>query len=239
MILVAKAWAVIGLLGQSAVFHDQINSTNPLVTQQSYLADKSILFNCSLYIDSGMIATRIHDFLTLSIVFPYTLIEYMGEEQGYIHEHVRSFNSTLEFDFGVSRQNRTASAIWLSAYIGNYIGNCLSFLNEFLRRIEIEPEKNTITTKLFVKWERVAATLGALAGFQVLFGLSALLYCRRGFEIVDDVSTLSYMFADFPFRPEEQRQKEGLPPGKFKFVPEGHGFRWVFVAGAGKDIKVE
>jgi len=59
-------------------------------------------------------------------------------------------------------------------------------------------EKKGVTTKLLVKWERVATTLGGLAGFQVFLHW---LRCYS-IEIVDDVSS---MFTDFPFGWEERR----------------------------------
>ena len=76
--------------------------------------------------------------------------------------------------------------------------------------------------------------IGCFGYFSDLFGLAALLYCRRNFEIVDDVSTLSSMFTDFPFDPREKRPQEGaIYQGKF--IAEGDGLRLVFKAGAGKD----
>ena len=154
-----------------------------------------------------------------------------------LFEYYRDFTIPLEFDFGVSRENRNASALWLSAYLGNYIGNNIGYLNEILRRIEIESEEKGITTKLWVKWWRVAATLGGLAGFQVVFGLAALLYCRRGFEVVDDVSTLSSMFVDFPIGLEEEKRQEGAVH-EGKFVRKGDKARWVLSTGAEEDIQV-
>ena len=78
-------------------------------------------------------------------------------------ENYRDFPPSPEFDYGVSRKDRSASELWLAAYIGNYIGNCLSFLNDYLRRVKIHPEIPATNTKLVVKWVRAATTLGALA----------------------------------------------------------------------------
>ena len=79
------------------------------------------------------------------------------------------FSASNGFDSGINQNNQSALELWLAAYIGNYIGNCLSFLNDFLQRVEIEPETQGIT-KLLVKWERIGTTLGGLAILQVLFG---------------------------------------------------------------------
>lgn len=158
-------------------------------------------------------------------------------ETAFGKETFRDFSPTLGFSYGISRNNQSASELWLSAYVGNYIGNCLSFLNDFLQLVEIEPESQKIKTKLLVKWERVAATLGGLAVFQLLSGVAALLYCRRKFEMQDDVSTFLSMFIGVPFfHPEEKRQEDAVYQGRF--IAEGDGFRWVFPAGAGKDVKV-
>ena len=124
----------------------------------------------------------------------------------------------------------------LAAYIGNYIGNCLNYLNNFLDRVEIKPETQGINTKLLVKWEKVAAMLGGLIAFQVVFGLAALVYCRRNFEIVDNVSTFSSMFTGFPFKSKERQQEGAVYQGKF--VTEGDGFRWEFSEVAGKDSEM-
>jgi len=105
-------------------------------------------------------------------------------------EFFRDFVSTLEFGFGVSRQDRNASALWLSAYIGNYLGNCLSYLNQVLGRMKIKEGSTGSETKLEVKWKRVAGTLGGLAGLQIVFGLAALLYCRNSHKVVENVSDL-------------------------------------------------
>ena len=111
------------------------------------------------------------------------------------------------------------------------------YLNEVFRRIEIEPATRGISTELLVRWRRAAATLGGLAGFQVVFGLAALLYCRGGFEVVDNVSTLSSMFADFPIGLEEEKRQEGAVY-EGKFVRKGDKARWVLSTGVEKDIKV-
>ena len=73
-----------------------------------------------------------------------------------------------------------------------------------------------------MKWRRVAATLGGLAGFQILFGLAAVWYCHHRFEIVDDIPTLSSMLADFP---GEERETAGAAR-QGKFVDKGGVFRW-------------
>lgn len=239
MVLIAEElWLVcvaLGLVGTSRTY----NPPPVLASDHPYLTNSSIVFNCTLDINSSMITHRsLDDFLKLGLVLPTADIVDTDSNRTTV-ELFRDFSSTLEFDFGVGRENRSASELWLSAYIGNYIGNCLSYLNEFLRRVKIEDDMKGINTKLEVKWGRVVGILGGLAGFQVLCGLAALLYCHRGFEIVDDVSTFSYMFADFPFRSEEERrQASAVRNGKFKFVIEGDRVRWAFVARAGKDIKV-
>ena len=144
----------------------------------------------------------------------------------------RDFYATWLFEVGLKGQDRE---LWLAAYIGNYIGNCLSYLNDILRRIELEPEQTRVRTQLSVKWGKIAATLGALAGFQLLFAFAAVLYCRGGLEIVDDVATFSSMFMGFPFPLWEKRQKETVGVVKQgKFVREADGVRLVFVAEEGK-----
>ncbi|KAF8423516.1 hypothetical protein EV426DRAFT_700129 [Tirmania nivea] len=235
-------------------------------TLDNYLRHKVLLFNCSVYfVDSPthsrplpsldvydevpstqdmtksgaappiphILGLNLHYFLRQSPALSTGTIH----QTNYADETFRDFPPTQGFNYGVSQKNRSASELWLSAYIGNYIGNCLSLLNDFLQLVEIEPEAQGISTKLLVKWERVAAILGGLIGFQLLFGLAALLYCRQNFEMVDDVSTLLSMFTGFPLHSEEGRRQEGAVC-QGKFVAEGDGFRWIFVAGAGKEVKV-
>jgi len=218
---VADILAALGLIGKSGSYQN----LESLVQEHSYLANRTIVFNCSIYFDSEILAHTILDPLKYSVVLPFANVAYGPD--GVYNEVYRDFYSTLEFDFGISRQNRTASALWLSAYIGNYIGNCLSYLNEVLERIEVKKEMNGTKTKLEVKWRRVAATLGGLAGFQILFGLAALFYCKQGFQIVDDVSTLSSMLADFPRGSEEEGPQKGGARGGF--VSQGDGVRWEFL----------
>ena len=167
---------------------------SPLVTEHSYLANHTVIFNCSVSFNSGMIGDEIDTSLRLGLSLPLTGI---GIDSG-TFEYFRDSDSTIEFDFGVGRQDRDVSARWLAAYIGNYLGNCLSYLNEVLRRDEIQREDSGTKTKLEVKWERVAGTLGGLAGLQIIFGVAALLYCRRGFHIVEDMSALSCTATDSP-----------------------------------------
>ena len=171
-----------------------LTPTSPLVTEHSYLANHTVIFNCSVSLHSSIINNRTLGSLRWSLSVPP--IDFGGTKDTL--EVFRDSDSTLEFDFGVSRRDRGASARWLAAYIGNYQGNCLGYLNEVLRRVKIEHGDSGIKTKLEVKWERVAGTLGGLAGFQIIFGVAALLYCRRGFHIVEDVSPLSYSATDFP-----------------------------------------
>ena len=151
-------------------------------------------------------------------------------------ETIRHFDPTPKIIYNIHSTNESIVGLWLAAYIGNYIGNCLNYLNDFLDRVEIEPETQGINTKLLVKWEKVAATLGGLIAFQVVFGLAALVYCRWNFEIVDDVSTFSSMFTGFPFRSKERQQEDAVYRGKF--VTEGDGFRWEFSEATGKDSEV-
>ena len=228
-------FAAPGLIGKSQNYTDTPSSS--LAINNSYVANKVIAFNCSVKIDAEMIEEFLHRNILESPVDPVSG-SYLDSSNPslYLGFH-RDFESTLEFDFGVSRENRNASALWLSAYIGNYIGNSLGYVNELLRRVEIEPENKGTTTKLLVKWRPVVSTLGGLAGFQVVFGLAALLYCRGGFEVVDDVSTLSSMFADFPMFLEEEKIQEGAVH-EGKFVRQGDKARWVLSTGVEKDIKV-
>jgi len=259
-----------GLAGQSPeTVGPSRSNLAPQDMENAYAGNKTILFNCSIYLvdsptdprsDSSLgvydrpswvreprpdpdpslgvhiIRQFIHAFLRLSPVSPGRGIgppfRGRGIAYGDTLEYYRDFPLGPEFDYGVSRKDQSASELWLAAYIGNYIGNCLSFLNDYLRRVKIHPEIPDTDTKLAVKWVRAAITLGALAAFQVLFMLAALLYCR--FEIVDGVSTVSSISTRFPFHSGRQ---EG-PLYRGKFVTEGDSFRWVFVAGAEKNFKV-
>ncbi|KAF8423514.1 hypothetical protein EV426DRAFT_717345 [Tirmania nivea] len=231
-----------------------------------YGAMEEYLFNCSLYFVDSRIDSRpvplldVHDevssMLTVSEVAPVIpKVRLLGRELYDIlrrspaisagttydingtFESFRDFLPTQGFGYGIKRKDQSVSELWLAAYLGNYIGNCLSYLNDFLQRIEIEPEVPGIKTKLLVKWSRVATTLGSLAVFQVLFGLAALLYCRRSVEIVDDVSTFCAMFTDFPFHSEDKGRQEGAVY-QHKFVTEGGGFRLVCI-GCRKTSEVE
>ena len=187
-------------------------------------------------LDVPMVGPRVHWDLRGSLAL--SEIGVLGRNPGRVaaedSKTFRDFFANNEFRNGIRQHDQRASELWLSAYIGNYIGNCLSFLNDFLERVEIEREEQGFNTKLLVKWERVAATFGSLAFFQVLFGLAALLYCRESFEVVDDVLTFSSMFTGFPFDPEEHRQKEGAVY-QGRFASEGDGFRWKFFAETEKD----
>jgi len=78
-----------------------------------------------------------------------------------------------------------------------------------------------------VEWVRVAATLGSLAGFQVLYGIAALFYCGGNLEVVDDVSTISSMFIAFHAYSEEGRWQEGGTMYRGRFIREGDRYRWV------------
>ena len=247
------ALPAIGLLGTSP----NISFVKPPRLEGGpYVGGRAIVFNCSVQYfetwtdtqsanlsDSSsqtpetppaqlhMLNDPVDDFLRASLVLPTT-----GYSVGPPTEYSLDYTPTVEFHLGINRQNRSASELWLSAYIGNYMGNCLSFLNDFLRQIEIEPEEHGTITKLSVRWERVAVTLGGLAVFQVICGLAALLYYRRNFEIIDDVSTISSMFTGLPIEPQEKgRQDSEVYRGKF--VAEGDGFRWVLELGVGKNIK--
>jgi len=218
---------------------------NPVFIRGPYLANRLVRFKCSLHYDDSQTDTQstaappteghlikglLLDFLRGSVVLPLTGTVALGDNSSY---HFRHFDLPLEFDVGVSRQNRSVSALWLSAYIGNYMGNCLCFVNEFIGRIEVETDKNGVTTKLVVEWERVAAALGGLVVFQLLCALAALLYCRGGFEVVDNVSKVSSMLTGLPVGSQEQRHQEGaIYQGMF--IAEGDEFRWVLGAGAGK-----
>jgi len=177
----------IGLVGRSPDSAGWLGLA-PLVAAQSYLDDSTIVFNCSLSFNSAVIGPEIQRFLKLSVILPFWYSS--DSDENYSVEVFRDFFGTVEFDFGVSRQDRNASALWLSAYIGNYMGNCLTYLNQVLRRLKIKEGSTSSKTKLEVKWERVAGTLGGLAGLQIVFGLAALLYCRNGYKVVEDVSDL-------------------------------------------------
>ena len=233
----------------------------PNLDRVDYGFNKTILFNCSVYLVDSPTDSRpvplldVHDVTgSLTDYFKLPEVHIIGlsahnllrqslalSAENWISESLqiggkeafRDFNGPYVFKVGVGR-NRT-SELWLAAYIGNYIGNCLSYLNDLLQWVQIEPESNVVKTKLLVKWGRVGVTLGGLAIFQVLLGLAALWYCHRNFEIVDDVSTFSSMFTDFPFVPQEDKQQAGAVHHG-KFVPEGDGFRWVLVTR--KDVKV-
>ena len=224
-------FAALGLFGNSKNY-----TGTSVAISNSYVANRAVVFNCGVNIDTGTLKDLYKWLIALSVVMSPT-------GNGPNHnislelEFYRDFTIPFEFDFGVSRENRNASALWLSAYTGNHIGNSLGYLNEVLQRIEIAREKEGTTTKLLVKWWRVAGTLGGLAGFQVVSGLVALLYCRGGFEVVDDVSTLSSMFADFSIGLEEEKRQEGAVH-EGKFVRKGDKARWVLFTGGEKDIKV-
>ena len=140
-----------------------------------YAANKAILFNCSIHlVDSSsdsrhvtplgvydapasesladsrpevrIIGAPVYRQLKRSVSFSEdTVITNYG------FEGIEKFIPAAEFSYGVSQKNQSASELWLSAYIGNYIGNCLSFLNDFLERMEIEPEITGNHTKLLVK----------------------------------------------------------------------------------------
>ncbi|KAF8423518.1 hypothetical protein EV426DRAFT_700130 [Tirmania nivea] len=218
-----------------------------------------ILFNCSLFfIDSYTNSRPVASLNSYSRPAPQPAPAASPEEHmlgGYIYQKLKrgpilkeglgwtittygleddiDFDATSGFGTGVNQKSQSASEVWLSAYIGNYIGNYLGFLNDVLQQTKIEHETQG-ATKLVVKWERVAGTLGGLVVLQLTFGLAALTYCRRNFEIVDDVSTFSSMFTGFPFNPKAARRKEGAAY-QGRFVAEGDAFRWVFGAGKEKD----
>jgi len=215
-----------------------------------YASNKVLLFNCSLSFvdlrtDSRPVAgLDAYDRPTPEILLDKSpAVHILG---GHIYRHVRAslcisemgvpVNSKLDlfrdflaspwFDYGISRKNQSASELWLSAYIANYIGNCLSFLNDFLQRVEIEPEAQGRNTKLLVKWLRVANTLGGLTVFQVLCVLAALFYCKGNLEIVYDFWTFSSMFTGFHFHSQgKRRQESAVHQGTF--VKEKDGFLWV------------
>ena len=180
-----------------------------------------------------MIGPRVHDGLRRSLAL--SEIGVLGQTIDTVaaegNETFRDFFASDEFHYGISRKNQSASELWLSAYIGNYIGNCLSLLNDLLERVEIEEEGQVVNTLLFVKWRRVAATFGSLAIFQVFFGLAALVYCRGSCEVVDDVLTLSSMFTSFPFNSQEAKQRGGVVY-QGRFAAEGDSFRWELAAEA-------
>ena len=233
--------AVSGLVGKSQDYKHTPTSAYPFPSQleQSYLVNRTIVFNCSLSFTSDLIAESIYNYLRSSLVGPRWSWNYGYGENASLEvtndtmvEIYKDFESMLEFSFGVSRKDRHESGRWLSAFIGNYIGNGLSFLNDFFGRTQAKAEDSGINSNLEVQWARVAGILGALTAFQLLFGLAALIYCRRNFEIVDDVS---FMFTNFPFVSEaEGAHKRAVHDGKF--VREGDGVRWVFATGSGKDI---
>ena len=144
--------AAIGLVGESKFYP----GPPTLVKEHSYIGNSWVAFKCSIYVDSDMLGQGMHNNLPLGLVLPITA-QALGENDTSI-EVYRDFSTTLEFDFGISRQDRHASAVWLSAYVGNYIANCLSYLNDFLERYPIKGEENGIGTNLDVKWGRVAGT---------------------------------------------------------------------------------
>jgi len=187
MNIVTDVLAALGLVGQSRSYKE-------LEPEHSYITNTTIIFNYGISFDPGMIAHEILDELKYSLVLP--IVEEVDDANGAPDEAFRGFDGTLEFDFGVSRQDRSASSLWLSAYIGNYIGNyivnyngkCLSALNEeVLEQVEVGSAISSTITTLEVEWGRVAATLGGLAGFQILFGLATL-------YTVDNVCWLGIIF---------------------------------------------
>ena len=209
--------------------------------EQRDIENEDLLFNCSLYFADSPTDTRripsldvydeVSSMLPQSETFPTipkvrilgralydilrrspalkagTTVHFDGTRESF-----RDFLPTEVFRLSARRKDRRAE-VWLAAYIGYYIGNCLSYLNDVLQRVQIEPETHGVKTTLLVKWQRITATLGGLAGFQVLFGLVALLYCRRGYEIVDGVPTYSSMFRNFPLGSEEEEARGCCAPG--------------------------
>ena len=69
-----------------------------------------------------------------------------------------------------------------------------------------------------------------------LFALASLLYYRHNFEIVDNVATISSIFAGFQFGFEKRGPEGTVYQGKF--VAKGDGVRWVLKAGTGKNGKL-
>lgn len=143
-------------------------------------------------------------------------------------DRLTDFYPEFYFNYGVSQKNRTQSEIWLAGYITHRIHTFLEFTNEFLARIEIEAQDDWITTRLSIKWGRVAATLGGLALFQVVFITVAWYYCRGKCEIMDDVHTFSALFGWSPFLDgskdgdQKASTKDRIHPGKW--VGHGDGY---------------
>jgi len=72
---VLAIFAAIGLVGISQtddMLEPVLSSNSPLVIEHSYVANKAIAFNYSLYSDSGMVANHIHDYLRMSLALPNT-----------------------------------------------------------------------------------------------------------------------------------------------------------------------
>ena len=136
MVFVTDVLGALGLVGQSKGYEVSNPDLYSLAQEHSYVANRTIIFNCSISVDPGMIDHTILDELKYSLVLPIKW-EADGPDQAST-EAYRDFYSNIEFDFGVSRQDRSASALWLSAYTGNYIGNCLSYLNNMLERRETQ-----------------------------------------------------------------------------------------------------
>lgn len=97
--------AAIGLVGESRNYTESPR----LVREHSNVANKAIAFNGSLYFEADTISRHIHDFLRLSLSLPPDM-KADGPNDTFV-EIFRDFYCNLEFDFGVSRQYQSASAI--------------------------------------------------------------------------------------------------------------------------------
>lgn len=58
-----------------------------------------------------------------------------------LREEIKKF---LQNKCVVGHKNKNDTEVWLATYPGSYIGNCLSFLSDFLERVEIEDEKHDL-----------------------------------------------------------------------------------------------
>ena len=145
---------------------------------------------------------------------------------------VENYDDEYElFLYAIGLLNTTHSELWLASYIAYNLGVRLEYLNQILRRIQIEHERHGIRTTLRVKWWRVAGTLGVLLIFQIVFASMALAYCHGSMEIPDEVPQYANMFENFPWETVQQPPQQitqGHKEYSGRFAPENRGYRWIF-----------
>ena len=197
--------------------------------KDDFMTDTPLLFRCNVSFEDiatgeGLASARFLDYTDPVPPNGGTLKRLLGE---YIYRYLRLgplTGSTLEyhdtwnvtrrsfeydsaqlFHYGIGRLNTTLSELWLASYIVNSLGNKLQYLNEILRRIEIEAEVTRIRTTLEVKWRRVVGILGGLLIFQILFASVGLWYCHGSMEFLDEVRIYSDMLGEFSFESEQSQ----------------------------------